>query len=360
MSSQANLSAVPVSGGTSSKIVYPPAGALLSRVAGSARIIARSRELRSTTTFAAAVGAATATRGEASGTAFVFQGGGSLAASQVGMVRALADAGIKPDLVIGSSSGAMNAVALAAAPSGLDALEGLWRSLTRRRVAPLSMRQLLSAVTGRSEALLSNAGMRALVEQLLPARLEDCAIPAHVVVTDFDSGQPVVISTGDTVAALLASTAFPGLYPPVTAAGRRFIDGGVSADVPVLQAERLGAAVVYVLPAALSGDVGDRRMRGPIAFAYRALGQILDGAAQRDTQAARGPVHVLPAPSSAASNPLDFRGTGRLIDEGYARAASWLAARPSPLARSDAAAPPAGSLVHLAYNGVTGSPPAHI
>jgi NTE family protein len=134
----------------------------------------------------------------------------------------------------------------------------------------------------------------------------------------------VVLSAGATASALLASTAFPGLYAPVAIAGRTFIDGGVSADIPVLQAEQLGATETYVLPAALSDDL-DAPLHGPMALAYRALGQLLDAAARRDTAAATGPVHVLPAPISAASTPIDFRDTSRLIAEGHHLAAGWLA-----------------------------------
>jgi NTE family protein len=82
--------------------------------------------------------------------AFVFQGGGSLAAAQVGIVRALAAAGLRPDLVVGSSAGALNAVAFASDPTqaGLDGLETVWRSLARRQVAPFSARALLAAAAG--------------------------------------------------------------------------------------------------------------------------------------------------------------------------------------------------------------------
>lgn len=123
--------------------------------------------------------------------------------------------------------------------------------------------------------------------------------------------------------ALVASCAFPGLYPPVQLGGRTLVDGGVSADVPVLQAEALGARVCYVLPAATSDD--STPPRGALAHAYHALGQILDLAARKDSAAAQGPVYLLPAPSSRASNPVDFRGTIQLIDDGHRLARKWLA-----------------------------------
>src|SRR3984957_14856739 len=185
--------------------------------------------------------------------AFVFQGGGSLAAAQVGTVRALAAAGLRPDLVIGSSAGALNAVAFAADPSqaGADAVEAVWRSLPRRQVPPKTSRALLRPLPGGGAGLVSQSAWRALLAGLpVPRTLDGTSIPAHVVATELASGAPVVISDGETVLALLASCAFPGLYAPVELAGRQLVDGGVSADVPVLQAEALGASVTYVLPAA--------------------------------------------------------------------------------------------------------------
>ena len=71
-----------------------------------------------------------------------------------------------------------------------------------------------------------------------------------------------------------------------------------------------------MLPAAVD-EVGQPRPRGPVPVAYRALGQILSAATRRDLDAARGVVHILPAPSTRVTNPVDFRDTTRLIDEGY-------------------------------------------
>jgi NTE family protein len=257
--------------------------------------------------------------------AFVFQGGGSLAAPQVGMLRALAEAGLVPDLVVGSSAGALNAVAFASDPTlpGIGRLESVWGSLRRRRVAPFSVRTALAAVAGRGDGLVPNSALRGLIESAAVAgTLSGTVIPAHVVATDLASGSPAVLSGGETVPALLASCAFPGLYPPVEVGERLLVDGGVSADVPVLQAEALGAQVTYVLPAAAYGTA---LPHGPVPLAYHALSQILTLASRGDMAASRGLVHVLPAPGSQAAGPVDFHDTSRLIDEGYRLAAGWLA-----------------------------------
>ncbi|HEY3629823.1 MAG TPA: patatin-like phospholipase family protein [Jatrophihabitantaceae bacterium] len=276
--------------------------------------------------------------------AFVFQGGGSLAAPQVGMLWALTEAGIRPDLVVGSSAGALNAVAFASDPSskGLDQLEDVWASVRRRHVAPFSVRALLAAFTGHGEGLVSDAALRVLLERAAHApTLRETAVPAHVVATDLASGEPVVLSDGDTVAALLASSAFPGLYRSVPIGRRLLVDGGVSADVPVLQAEALGATVSYVLPAA-TWDVALPLPRRPLPQAYHALRQILESAARRDIAAAQGRVHVLPAPNTRIANPIDFRDTAGLIEEGYRLATEWLAHRAAP---AIIPAPPAPSLL---------------
>ncbi|HEV7204606.1 MAG TPA: patatin-like phospholipase family protein [Jatrophihabitans sp.] len=259
--------------------------------------------------------------------AFVFQGGGSLSAPQVGMLRALTEVGIEPDLVIGTSAGALNAVAFASdpTPAGLDRLEELWHSLRRRHVAGISSRTLARALVGRVDGLFDPAPLAQLLgADMVPADLAATAIPAHVVATELVTGEPVVMSDGDTASALLASAAFPGIYPPVRRAGLRLVDGGVAADIPILQAEALGATTSYVLPAAVADDRG-AQLRGPLAMAYHALGQILDSTARRDALAAAGEVHLLPAATSPATNPLDFRETRRLIRDGYELACSWLA-----------------------------------
>ncbi len=141
--------------------------------------------------------------------AFVLQGGGSLAAGQVGMLRALLEAGIRPDLVVGSSAGALNAVAFAQNPTetGLDQLQALWESIRRSDVFPFRPRHLLRGLTGRRSGLIAPDRLQALlVRHIRISRLEDSVTPAHVVTTDATTGRPNVHSTGPTLTARQRST----------------------------------------------------------------------------------------------------------------------------------------------------------
>jgi NTE family protein len=257
--------------------------------------------------------------------AFVLQAGGSLAAGQVGMLRALLEAGIRPDLVVGSSAGALNAVAFAQNPTeaGLDELEELWGRIRRRDIFPFSPRHLVNGLTGRRSGLVSPDRLRALLARHIGVgRLEDAMIPVRVVTTDAATGRPAVLSSGPALAALLASAALPGIFPPVELGGRLLIDGGVAADIPILQAEESGATTSYVLP---MGSAGPSRLaQGALNNALLATRQLLSRITADDVAMTRGQVHVLPAPTIASVNPMDFRSSGQLIRDGYDSTTSWL------------------------------------
>ncbi|MPY32839.1 patatin-like phospholipase family protein [Streptomyces adustus] len=262
---------------------------------------------------------------------FVLQGGGSLCAAQVGALRALTQAGIVPDLIVGSSVGALNGALFAADPGmeGIDRLEALWLGLKRRHVAPISLRTLVRAAVGRGEAAVSSAALQQLLRFRFSAgRLEDAVTPVHVVATDFETGAAVVLSQGDTVSALLASAAFPGLYPPVRVGERLLVDGGVSADTPVLQAEALGATTIYVLPAAVTEERESQAHTAMLA-AYRALGQILEERDRLHMAAVRGSVLRLPAVPTPTASLIDFHDTPHMIQAGYSLTRDWLAQHPA-------------------------------
>ena len=179
-------------------------------------------------------------------TAFVFAGGGSLGAVQVGMLRELMHAGVSADLVVGSSVGAMNAAYFAGAPNaaGVDKLEKVWRGLRRHDVFPVTFRSVLGFMGG-ADNLIDPSNLRKLIERNIPfPDLEDAPIPVHVVATNL-GGATVCLSSGPTVEALLASAAIPAAFPSVHIGEHHLIDGAVGSNTPNSQRRRSGRHSYY-------------------------------------------------------------------------------------------------------------------
>jgi NTE family protein len=152
-------------------------------------------------------------------TAFVLGGGASLGAVEVGMLYALTERGIRPDLLIGTSAGALNAAYVAGRGTGRQALDDLaatWQHLRRQDVFALDPLRHLRAVTGSRPSLCSDRNLRRLIASRLSYHdLEEATIPVHLVTTDLLSGQEILLSTGDALSAVLASAAVPGVLPTV-------------------------------------------------------------------------------------------------------------------------------------------------
>ena len=161
-------------------------------------------------------------------TAFVLAGGGSLGAVQVGMLRVLEAHGIKPDLIVGSSVGAINGAhyAGAATAEGINRLQQIWLGLRRGDIFPFGLETLFGVIWSRG-FLVSSQGLRNLFERHLPyCTLEAARIPIHVVATDLLSGEAVVLSKGSVADAIMASCAIPAAFAPVapTLTSARFTD----------------------------------------------------------------------------------------------------------------------------------------
>src|SRR5690348_15818895 len=182
------------------------------------------------------------------------------------MLRELLARDVVPDLVVGSSVGAINGAHLAGAPTkqGVAELEAIWRGLSRRRIFPLDWRSLVGLVT-RRDFVVDPGGMRALLETHLGYReIEKAAVPLHVVATDMLGGAAVRISSGPVVDAVLASSAIPGAFPPVRIGKHYLIDGAVASNTPIRVAIELGAKRLIVLPTGFSCTI-ESPPRGAIA-----------------------------------------------------------------------------------------------
>lgn len=264
------------------------------------------------------------------GTVFALAGGGNLGASQVGMLYALLEAGITPDAVVGTSVGALNGAFLVGHCDleGVEELADLWASLRRRDVFPISVRDIARGIVGRRNHLFEPIALRTVIARanLGFSKLEDAVIPLQVVATDLATGEVAVLSKGSVADALLASSAIPGLYPPVEIGDRMLVDGGLVANVPVREAEALGASSIFVLPT-VPKDIEAMPSNAP-AMMQRAMLLAARPAARASLVdvASRTTVKVLPAPESAGQLSIfDFHSTSRLIDEGYELARTWLA-----------------------------------
>ena len=185
-------------------------------------------------------------------TAVVLSGGANLGAIQVGMLRALAERGVVPDLLVGTSAGALNAAVVAEhglTVAAVDRLADIWRSLRARDVFPPDPLHLVSALRGRSQSLFTDAGLRRIVDRSLAViAVEDTRIPLIVVTTDVLTGREVDLGWGPITDALLASSAIPGLLPPVRWRDRTLVDGGIADNTSLAPAIISGADTVYVLP----------------------------------------------------------------------------------------------------------------
>lgn len=183
-------------------------------------------------------------------TAFVLGGGGHLGAYEVGMLRALMAAGIKPDLVLGTSVGAINGSVLAAEPTAdaVARLEELWTGLSGGGVFESSLFSRLGTAARTRTHLHSDVALRRMLEADLPvARIEDLTVPFQCVAASIERAAEHWFTEGPIVDAVLASCAVPGLLPPAVVNGEHFLDGGLVNSVPVGRAIDLGARTIYVL-----------------------------------------------------------------------------------------------------------------
>ncbi len=257
-------------------------------------------------------------------TAFVLSGG----ALQVGMIQALQERGIRADLLVGTSVGAVNGAWLAGHPdSPVAELAEVWGSLRRGDVFPAEPLHGLFGFMGRRRGLVPPDRLRDLIQRHLTFdRLEDAPVPLHVVVTDVLTTAGVALSTGPAAASVLASASIPGVLPPVEIEGRYFMDGGVVNNTPISHAVRLGAEEIWVLPTGWSCSLPEPP-RSALGMALHGLNALVHQrlADEIEHQASHGiDLRVLPPPCPITTSPADFTAGARLVEAAYGAARGWL------------------------------------
>jgi len=257
--------------------------------------------------------------------AMVLSGGANLGSAQVGMMQAVLESGVKPDFIIGTSVGAVNG-AWFATGKPLDELADIWRNLRRGDVFPVSPVTTARGFLGRTDHIISNRGLARLLERHLTFdRLEDAEIPLHVIATDMVTGIDVKLSAGPAVDAVLASSAIPGVFAPITFGDRLLMDGGVVNNTPISHAVDLGADTVWVLATGYQCTLRPGP-RSPLALGLHALNLAIHQRLALDINryAASVDLRVVPPLCPLDVGPADFSKGAELAERAYGHTVQWL------------------------------------
>src|SRR3954451_7631884 len=249
-------------------------------------------------------------------TAFVLSGGGNQGVSQVGMLRALLERAIEPDVIIGTSVGALNGAAVATSPvaAQVDHLESVWVGLTGDQVFPGGAWRRAWNLVRRDDHIISNDGLQSVLSGARIAEsFGDLAVPLRVVTADLESGSEFVFASGPLRPALLASTALPGIFPPVRMGEAVLVDGAVVNLVPISHALAGPVDRIFVLD--VSDPMGERPLRSPLDVVVRAMAISRDQRFDLELQWVPDDVElvVLPPPRDDRDF-FDFSGGQALID----------------------------------------------
>jgi NTE family protein len=165
-------------------------------------------------------------------------GGAARGFAHIGVIQVMEEAGIRPDLVIGTSAGSLVAALYASGKSGAE-LAVLARSMDEGAIIDWSF-------PGRG-LIRGDALARYVREHTGGLRIEQMKLPLGIVATDLDNGQGIVFRIGDPGVAVRASSAVPAVFQPVRIGTREYVDGGLVAPVPVRYARQMGAQLVIAV-----------------------------------------------------------------------------------------------------------------
>lgn len=252
--------------------------------------------------------------------AFVLGGGGLLGAAEAGMARALLEAGVRPDLVCGTSVGAINGAALAAdpTPDGARLLLAFWDALTDEGVLDGSVVQRVAEVVRRRTSLHGNGRLRRMLREQLPVQtFEELAVPFECVAASVEQARECWFNTGDLIEPVLASCALPGVFPPVRIGDEHFYDGGLVNSIPLDRAVQRGADTIWVLHVGrLEEELAPPRFFWEVGFVAFEIARRHRFHSDLDRVRPNVTVHVLPSglPQRAAATwaNLRYRDTRRI------------------------------------------------
>ena len=261
-------------------------------------------------------------------TAFVLAGGGSRGAVQIGMLAELVERGIRADRVYGASVGAINGAAYASnpTPEGIERMADIWRRLKGDDIFPRSALDGPWLFLQKRPAVHANKGLRTIIEAGIDfEQIEDAAIPFELVTTSLTDGRERWIAHGNAVEAILASSAIPSIFPPVTINGDVLVDGGVVNIVPISRALAAGCTRIFVL---LCGPLHyyPRQPKRPAEAALTAFFVAIHARFVRELTTIPPGVEVVvfSGGGEPSAQYRDFSGTAAMIEEGRAEVAEVL------------------------------------
>ncbi|MGB0099605.1 MAG: patatin-like phospholipase family protein [Nocardioides sp.] len=269
-------------------------------------------------------------------TAFVLGGGGVLGAVEVGMLRALLERGIEPDLVLGTSVGALNGAMVAREPrlTVIDKLVELWRSTSQPQSQQVygdsPLRTVRRAVSTGTHLWSAAPLKQVLADEFGELTFEELPVRFQVCAASIERAAEHWFDSGPLVDAVVASAAVPGLLPPAKVGDEHYLDGGIVNSIPLGRAVQLGATRVFVL------QVG--RIDRPLAVPRRPweVARVSFEIARRhrfnrelEELPAGVEAHVLPARGTSAKDDSmlgsrDFAGVEQRIEETYDACVAYL------------------------------------
>jgi NTE family protein len=203
-------------------------------------------------------------------------------------------------------------------------LGGIWRSLRRQDIFPVTLRSTFSWL-GAADAIFDSGRLRQLIGRHLPyRRLDEAQLPVHVVATNL-GGRSVRLSSGSALDSIMASAAIPFVFPGVSIEAEYLMDGAISGNTPILTAAELGADRIIVLPTGFACALG-APPSGAVARGFHALTLLITHQMVRDLAQLTGTVEVFTAPNLCplSVSPFDFSQAETLITRAASRTREWL------------------------------------
>jgi NTE family protein len=256
---------------------------------------------------------------------WVFAGGGAHGAVQLGLLQSVSHTDVSPAQILGTSAGALTGAIYAEDPvAGPSRLSYVWADLGIADVVSDGWWGLLKPTALTKVSLADSSGERESLESILQARtFDELALPMGAVATDVDSGEPVILDSGELIPALMASSAIPGVLPPVAIHGRWFMDGLASANLPASIAARRGAGSIIAFD---TSPAGNREVSSALQHVVPAVNALLANQQRVSSLSAAAqlvPVIYLPTPGGLGGA-LSFKDSLSVARQAYEIAQQFL------------------------------------